>query len=104
MPELDYSSLQFWFDIAQTLVMIFVAIYTYMANRTKANKQAIEDMGERVSKVEIQIKHLPNHDDIGALHDKVNSVNATVSNIDGQLTALNKTMTLINEHLISGGS
>ena len=100
MPELDYSSLQFWFDIAQTLVMIFVAIYTYMANRTKANKQAIEDMGERVSKLETEVEHLPDHDDIGALHNKVNGVSDTVSTISGQLSAMNNTLSLINEHLI----
>lgn len=99
---LDYSSAQFWFDVLQTLVMVFVAIYTYMANRSKVNKKAIEQMGERVNKVEIQIKHLPDHDDIGALHDKINGVNSTVSTISGQLNAVHHTLSLINEHLING--
>lgn len=104
MKGVDYSSWQFWLDIAQIIALLLMVIYTHLANRSKANKGTIEQLSERVGKLEADVSHLPDHDDIGALHDKVNGVSNIVSTISGQLASVNNTLTLINEHLINGGN
>jgi len=103
MKGVDYSSWQFWLDVAQIIALLVMAVYTHLANRSKANKGTIELLSDRVGKLEADVSHLPDHNDIGALHDKVNGVSNTVSTINGQLVAINHTLSLINEHLINGG-
>jgi hypothetical protein len=106
---LDYSHMRFWFDLVQTCFVIGLAIYTWIVNRTKANKDAIDlvdgrvtQIQERVTLLENDVRHLPDHDDLGAIHDKVNVVANSMSSIQGELHAINRTLTLINDHLLNG--
>lgn len=106
---LDYGQMRFWFDLVQTCFFIGLAIYTWIVNRTKANKSAIDMVDarvgaiqERVTLLENDVRHLPDHDDLGAIHEKVNVIAAGMGQIQGELSALNRTLALINEHLLNG--
>lgn len=106
---MDYGAWRFWFDVAQTICFVFVAVYTYLMNRTKANRAAIQQVDqrvthltERVGQLENDVRHLPDHDDLGAIHEKVNVVAAGMGEIKGELGAINRTLGLINEYLLKG--
>jgi len=110
MKGLDYASMQFWLDVAQIIVMLAVAVYTYLSNRSKANKDATEKLSERISEVncrvstlETKVAHLPDDDDISEIHEKINEVGKNTSQMSGELIAINRTLSLINEHLINNG-
>lgn len=118
--NMDYSQARFWFDILQTIGVLVLAVYTWLTNRHKANrdaitqvdknhKAAIEDihghLHEINRKVDLQerdIRHLPNHEDISRLHEKVNKVGESIKEVQGELKNINRTMALVNDHLLNG--
>jgi hypothetical protein len=107
--DVDYSAWRFWFDVLQLIGVLFIGVYTWIVNRSKANRTAIDRVDARVSRVqdrvtllENDVRHLPDHDDLGAIHDKVNTVASGMSHIQGELHAINRTLNLINEHLLNG--
>lgn len=109
MSEFDYTAWRFWWDVVITVLLGANVVYSWVVNRSKANASAIKevdtkviDLKERVTELENEVKHLPDHDDLGALHEKVNSVDRGIGELKGELRAINRTMQLINEHLING--
>lgn len=110
MTEIDYTAWRFWWDVVITLMLGVNVIYTWVVNRSKANASAIKSVDNRVSKLdsrvgrlESDIHHLPSHDDLGAIHEKVNDVAKGMEGLRGELSAINRTLGLINEHLLNGG-
>lgn len=106
----DYSAAKFWWDVLLGLLLLANLLYTWFTTRTKANASAINRVDSRVSEVvsrmdrlESDVRHLPGHEDLGHLHDKVNSVSQSMEGVRGELSAINRTLTLINDHLINGG-
>lgn len=110
MEGIDYDAARFWWEVAMTLGMIFNIAYQYVTSKSKANRSAIDRVDNRVSELtdrvrtlEGDVRHLPDHDDLGAIHEKVNLVANGMEAIRGELAAVNRTMQLINEHLLNGG-
>lgn len=107
---MDYSAAKFWFDATQTAFMAFVSIYVWWSNRTRATKTAIDRVDARVTTHETRIllieqsaQHTPNHEDIGAIHNRVDQVGQGVKQIEGQMTQINHTLHLIQQHLLENG-
>ena len=76
---IDYKAWTFWFTIVQSISFAILAVYVWISNKHKANKDAIEvikdefgkklnKIDDRVIQVETTVKHLPNHEDIAALN------------------------------------
>lgn len=118
----DYQKYRVVMDILQLGGMGAIAVYTWVINRTKATKNAIDQVrGEHTDdirglqltvhelsvKVDLQekeISHLPNHDHLSELHEKVNAVNNTLSTLAGEMKSINLNLTLVLEGLIKGGN
>lgn len=110
---MNYDALRFWFDLLQFLLTGGVGIYVYLSNRQRVTSGRIreleEDMDERLddhhqrlARVEEHIKHLPTHADIGAVHERLNAIHGELQNLAGVVSALNRSLHLINEHLLNG--
>lgn len=111
MGDIDYTAVRFWWDAAITVLLAVNVVYTWVINRTRVNKAAIDrvdgrvgGMEHRLTQLESDVRHLPDHDDMGHIHEKINGVDSAMRRIEGELTALNRTMSLINEHLLNKGS
>lgn len=112
--EPDYKALSFWWMVGQTLFVSALALYTWISNRQKANSSAIErlrddltsdlnELDDRVIRVETNILHLPTHEDVGRLHTRINETNESLKHIDGKLTQIDHTTKMINEYLLDRG-
>lgn len=119
--DVNWAATSFGFNLAQTLFMAGVTIYVWWTNRSRATKSAIEEvdskvtvikrdldvrlnkLDQRLSLTEQTIKHLPDHEDLGAIHEKVNEVARTMSEMSGELRGMNRTLTLMNDYFINGG-
>lgn len=119
MDDINYTAARFIFDVIQTLFLIGVAIYTWIVNRSKANRAAIDkvsqassdatkDMKDKIDelskKIELQekeISHLPDHSDMARIHEKVNKTNIAVNELKGELAGINRQMTIISDHLLN---
>src|SRR5690606_20995952 len=94
---LDYKALAFWLQFVQVAATGLVFLYVWITNRQKANSQAIKEMRDDISRelnelddrlirVEKDIEHLPTHDDMAKLHARINE---TGEAIDRKSTRLN---------------
>lgn len=108
---MDYDAARFWWEVGMTLGLVANFAYQVIVARSKANRDAIVRVDGRVSiiehrlaQLETDVRHLPDHEDLSAIHEKVNVVAGTMGEVRGELAAINRTLSLINEHLLNHGS
>lgn len=94
-------------DLSTTIGLIVLGIYTWYSNRHKALKTDIEKVDERVDglsdrmlEAESAIKHMPNHDTLSRIHERINGMGETLSHVEGQTESMNRTLQLIQRHLM----
>ena len=80
-----YGWTTFWIDVAYFVAFVVVGIAGVLMHRLKANRSAIKQLQEeladlttRVAGCEHDLAHLPGHQEIGALHEKINGVDAAL--------------------------
>ena len=113
MPDdIDYKALSFYLQLANSLGVVLVAIYAWISNRHKANASAIKEVSDsiledmsvieaRFARIESEIKHLPTHNDMGAVYERINTVAETLSALSGEIRQMNAGLKLIHTHLLS---
>lgn len=112
--DTDYKALSFWLQVGQAVITGLVFVYVWITNRQKANTAAIETMrdeignelneiDDRLIRVEKDIEHLPTHEDMAKLHERVNEANENIKHISGQLTQIDYTMKMVNKYLLESG-
>lgn len=104
----DWDKWRLTLDFVVIVAVLANTVYTWIANRSKANKQAIEHVANelhgirgRVGVLETEVHHLPDHDDLGNLHEKVNQVANGMERVGGELAGMNRTLHLIQESLLA---
>lgn len=116
-----YEKYRVAMDITQLIMMAVIGIYSWFVNRTKATKNAIEqvreensnsihdlqkamhDLSGKIALLDKEISHLPGHDHLSELHEKVNAVNSALENVTGEMKSINRNLSLILESLLQGG-
>lgn len=112
--DVNYDAARFWFSVVQWLLTIGVWIYVWITNRSRVTSARIETLekgtsarieaqGNRLAMVEEALRHAPSHDHLSDLHEKVNRVGNVMQELRGELSAIQRTLSLINEHLINAG-
>lgn len=114
----DYGALQLAFDVLQCLITAAIGVYVWISNKsrvthariTKLEKDVdgrLDDHNVRLANIEAHMKHLPGHDDIDDLREKVSSLNGTVERLRGDvhgvrdaLRPLQNVVALFNEFLL----
>lgn len=103
----DYTKYRFALDVVQIIFMLCVAIYTWQANRHTASQVAINALAKehdklksKVKLLENNIEHFPDHSDLEKIHEKINSVSSSMKMIEGQMPSINRSLQLIQEHLL----
>lgn len=62
-----------------------------------------EGIDKRLLRVEEGIKHMPKHEDLSRIHQRMDELNSLVQKIDGTSSSTNRTVGLIQQHLLNGG-
>lgn len=107
--------------IAQLLLNIIIAVAGWIALRRKATAEEIaklraslEEMQKsqavscgqhqsRTGALEVQIKAVPTHTDLGDIHERINGVKGSVDEMTGLVRAMSPQIRLLVEHHINGG-
>lgn len=107
LMDLNYPAWRFWLDVIEAVVIAALFVHTWVINRTKANRAAIDRVDERISGLsermmllERDVRHLPDHGDLAELHEKVNVIASSLGKIEGELSALVRNLSLIHQHLL----
>lgn len=108
--EWNWTAARFFLDVLILLGFISMGIYTWWTSRNQVTTAAIAKVNKRVDKnetrindIEQKLEYLPTHADLGDMHEKVNAVANTMGEVLGEQRAMNRTLSLINEHLLNGG-
>lgn len=95
-------------DFLQFAGTITAFAAAWWVRKTSANKKAIEQLNDRVGKVErhqdvlvSRIEAAPTHADIGKVYDRLNDASQTMNKLAGQLGALSHQLSMINEYLLN---
>ena len=115
MADLNYEAANFWGQAANYLLTAVVGAYAWLTNRHKANAAAIAALEEthssdmnaldgRLIKVETELRHLPTHEHIAEVYERLNGVADAVAELNGQLKQINTGLQLIHQHLLSQGA
>lgn len=107
--------------IAQLLLNIIIAGAGWIALRRKATAEEIgklraslEEMqrgqavncGQHVARtgaLEVQIKAVPTHSDLGDIHERINGVKSSVDHMSGVLQAFVPQLKMVIDHHMQGG-
>lgn len=57
---------------------------------------------ERISYLEANAKKSPTHDDLAALHEKINSVSKEIGNLSGEFSGVRNLLQTLHQHLLHG--
>jgi outer membrane murein-binding lipoprotein Lpp len=107
----DWGAMKFFLDLLLAVGVVAVGVYTWWVTRGQATKAAIDAVGERVdhvehrvARVEQDVKHLPTHDDVMDLSAKISNLHGDLRELRGSMKGVERSVQLINEHLINKGS
>lgn len=64
--------------------------------------QLIHGIDKRVGALEERTKHMPSHDDLRRLHQRLDEINAGVNKLAGEVHGISRSVGLINQHLLDG--
>jgi len=110
---MDYSAWQFWLNVAQWICTLLLGIYVWQATRHRITNQKIEKLkeevdcefgkqtlrtnalGDRMTRVEADIRSLPDYDKINELSGRIERLNGLLSNLSGRLEGINRAVDLI---------
>lgn len=92
---MDTESIKFAITIAQFVMLIALAAYTYLGDQTKATSARVtaletdltdkyEEHGERLSRLEVSVDGQLTHKDLADLYESVNKLAATVNQLVGE--------------------
>lgn len=62
------------------------------------------DQTRRLAQVEESIRHMPAHADIKRLHERIDSVAELAAEVRGRLMGIERTLSMISEHLLDARS
>lgn len=72
------------------------------AHRTATDKR-LDKLERDTQELQNEVRHLPTHEDIRQLTEKIEGTNKALSEVIGEFRAMNRTVKMVNQHLISRG-
>jgi predicted RNase H-like nuclease (RuvC/YqgF family) len=72
------------------------------AHRAATDKR-LDKLERDTQDLQNEVRHLPTHEDIRQLTEKIEGTNTALSEVIGAFRAMNRTVQMVNQHLISRG-
>lgn len=104
---MDYETWRIGYDVVVLTTVAANFVYTWVANRTKANRAAIDrvdhHLGEvvrRVDRLESRADAAPTHDDLAVLHERINDLAGAVRELTGVMGAVRRSIDRVETYLL----
>lgn len=112
---MGYGEIKIWIDLLQWLTTAAVGLYVYAVNRHRVTNERIsaleshvderlDDHSDRLARLEQDARHAPSHDDLKRLHKRLDDMNGELKEMRGEFYAVNRTLSMIHQHLLDGGN
>jgi len=107
MHGIDYSQLRFFLDLAVLIGVVLNTVYTWLVNRSKATRAAIDrvdghlsEVTRRVDRLENRADAAPSHDDLAVLHERITDLSGAVRELTGVMQQLRRAMDRVETYLL----
>ena len=92
-------------SLAGAIVMLwasknFVRRDEYAGAHTE-NQQKLASLGDRMTRVETELRQAPKHSDLVTIAQHVNDIGGRISRLEGQTQQTNHLLSAIHEHLLN---
>ena len=109
---IDYGSAKFWLDVFQFLFTAGIGLYVWIATQRRVTERdfatRLEKHNTRIATMEERIGHLPSHEDIGKVWEKLDSLHADMAGVQSEMRGvrdviapLAKSVDRINDYLLN---
>ncbi len=102
---MSYEEAKIWIDVAQFVLTGAIGVYIHVVKKSDATNKRVDriekDHGNRLSKVEAAMPHVPTHNDMTQLHSDVAALKAETSGQTDLLKRLTAQVDLINQWLVN---
>jgi len=92
------------FDILQSIAMMVLTYWMWISDRRAARKEETDTqfatLTQRLTVAEQQIANAPDHDDLSRIYARMEEMSTKLSTIAGEFSGLNRTLSLLHEHLL----
>lgn len=102
--QIDYVAMRFWWDIAQTIFLVVMAIYVWIKSRSQVNSDRIEIVENKLSDIDKRLVKAISHDDLEDIHKRLNGISRDLSKVEGEFKSNNRLLHSIDDFLRSQGS
>ncbi|WP_299734023.1 DUF2730 family protein [uncultured Endozoicomonas sp.] len=107
MPDeiVNYSALRLAWDIAQSVAVLGLFIWTVIDRKRQKNTDGIDEVKKeqqeidrRVQKLEDNLEHLPTHHDLNAIKVQMASLTTQIQGMDHKLETIHQFLLSNNRH------
>ena len=109
--SIDYNAAKFWLDLFNVLGLAGLGAYTWVTNRQRVTKDAIDEVTGRVIRLERETavmkeatKNLPTHQDMDDVDKRLDEVNQGVASLSAEMKANKELLHTIHNHLLNGAN
>jgi septal ring factor EnvC (AmiA/AmiB activator) len=101
------EELRQWAPAIGALISTAAAVWVWLTSPAKAASAAAAAVGDRVNaverrldKVEIELKHLPDADDIADVNQQLARTVARMESLEREMQSINRALTRVENHLL----
>lgn len=110
--NIDFNAVRGWLAIIQFAATAAVGAYAWITARQRATEKdlqalrkrvndRIEGHGDRITRIETNVAHMPTHTDITNLSGRIEALHREIGRMNGTLKGVNRAVDLINEYLLN---
>lgn len=108
---MDVDVLRDWAGVIAFLISTAAMLHSWFTSKSRINAEHLKRVdvrmnshSNRLQQIETDIKHLPEKDDVNDLKLKLSELNGVVGRLDEGMSHLSRTVSRVEEFLISNGS
>ena len=106
---MDAETIKLWLQATNMMGTFALGVWLYLEKRgDKTNDRVsalackVEQLDKDMSSLEATLESSPTHQDLGALHERINAVAKGVDMLAGEFAGVKNVVNLIHEHLLRG--
>lgn len=109
--KLDWEALRLAFEVVQAVITIVLWLYVRGVNRHRATTEHIEQLAtamdarmdgheNRITRVEEKLRHAPGHEDLAAVHGRINELSGAIRELTGVMNGVQRSLSRVEDVLI----
>lgn len=101
MTEVDYTAARFWWDVAQSLAVVGLFIWTLLDRKRQRNSEDIQALGSRAEQLDRRVQRLEDTQAMLPTHHDLTAVRNQVAGLHEKIEAQSHLLQTIHQFLLT---